>query len=31
MGTNYYVAKNMCDCCNRYDKDGYAFTSKEFS
>lgn len=21
MGTNYYVAKNLCECCNRYDKD----------
>lgn len=20
MGTNYYVAENKCDCCNRYDK-----------
>ncbi len=19
MGTNYYVAKNRCECCNRYD------------
>jgi len=19
MGTNYYVVKNKCDCCNRYD------------
>ena len=34
MGTNYYVAKNKCDCCNRYDKEyhigksswGWAFT-----
>ena len=34
MGTNYYVAKNRCDCCNRYDKEyhigksswGWAFT-----
>lgn len=21
MGTNYYVAKNKCDCCNRYDEE----------
>ncbi len=21
MGTNYYVAKNLCECCNRYDKE----------
>lgn len=21
MGTNYYVAKNHCDCCNRYDEE----------
>lgn len=21
MGTNYYVAKNLCDCCNRYDEE----------
>ena len=21
MGTNYYVAKNRCDCCNRYDQE----------
>jgi hypothetical protein len=20
MGTNYYVAENACDCCNRYDE-----------
>ena len=20
MGTNYYVAENRCDCCNRYDE-----------
>ena len=34
MGTCYYVAKNRCDCCNRYDKEyhigksswGWAFT-----
>ncbi len=34
MGTNYYVAKNLCDCCDRYDKEyhigkaswGWAFT-----
>jgi hypothetical protein len=34
MGTNYYVAKNMCECCNRYDEEyhigksshGWAFT-----
>lgn len=21
MGTNYYVAKNFCECCNRYDEE----------
>lgn len=21
MGTNYYVASNICECCNRYDKE----------
>jgi hypothetical protein len=21
MGTNYYVAKNLCECCNRYDTE----------
>ena len=21
MGTNYYVAKNFCECCDRYDKE----------
>lgn len=21
MGTNYYVAKNLCECCNRYDEE----------
>lgn len=34
MGTNYFVAKNLCDCCDRYDKEyhigksshGWAFT-----
>ena len=34
MGTNYYVAKNKCECCNRYDTEyhigkssmGWAFT-----
>ena len=34
MGTNYFVAKNKCDCCNRYDEEyhigksshGWAFT-----
>ena len=34
MGTNYYVAKNRCECCNRYDAEyhigkssmGWAFT-----
>jgi hypothetical protein len=34
MGTIYYVAKNKCDCCNRYDEEyhigksswGWAFT-----
>jgi hypothetical protein len=34
MGTNYYVAKNLCDCCKRHDEEyhigkssgGWAFT-----
>ena len=34
MGTNYYVAKNKCECCKRYDEEfhigksssGWAFT-----
>lgn len=34
MGTNYYVAKNFCECCHRYDEEyhigkssgGWAFT-----
>lgn len=34
MGTNYYVAKNACECCNRYDEEyhigkssmGWSFT-----
>ena len=34
MGTNYYVAKNLCECCDRYDREyhigkssmGWAFT-----
>jgi hypothetical protein len=34
MGTNYYVAKNKCDCCKRYDTEyhigksswGWSFT-----
>ena len=34
MGTNYYVAKNLCECCNRYDEEyhigkssgGWSFT-----
>ena len=34
MGTNYYVAKNLCECCHRYDEEyhigkssgGWAFT-----
>ena len=21
MGTNYYVAKNLCECCDRYDEE----------
>lgn len=21
MGTNYYVAKNLCECCTRYDEE----------
>lgn len=21
MGTNYYVAKNLCECCSRYDAE----------
>jgi len=20
MGTNYYVAENLCECCDRYDE-----------
>ena len=38
MGTNYYVAKNKCDCCNRYDEEfhigkssgGWAFTFRGY-
>ena len=34
MGTNYYVAKNYCECCDRYDQEyhigkssyGWSFT-----
>ena len=22
MGTNYYVASNHCECCDRYDEVG---------
>ena len=39
MGTNYYVAKNLCECCDRYDTEyhigkssgGWAFTFKGYS
>lgn len=38
MGTNYYVAKNVCDCCNRYDEEyhigksswGWAFSFRGY-
>jgi hypothetical protein len=38
MGTNYYVAKNLCECCNRYDEEyhigkssgGWAFTFRGY-
>ena len=38
MSTNYYVAKNKCDCCNRYDKEyhigksswGWAFSFRGY-
>lgn len=36
MGTNYYIGKNLCKCCKRWDEDlhigkfsyGWAFTFK---
>ena len=39
MGTNYYVAKNLCECCERYDTEyhigkssgGWAFTFQGYS
>ena len=39
MGTNYYVAENACECCNRYDETyhigkasyGWAFTFRGYS
>ena len=38
MGTNYYVAKNLCECCNRYDQEyhigkssgGWAFSFRGY-
>jgi hypothetical protein len=38
MGTNYYVAKNYCECCDRYDKEyhigksshGWAFSFRGY-
>ena len=38
MGTNYYVAENKCECCNRYDEKyhigkqsyGWAFTFRGY-
>jgi hypothetical protein len=38
MGTNYYVAKNRCECCNRYDLEyhigkssyGWAFSFRGY-
>lgn len=38
MGTNYYVAKNKCSCCNRYDREyhigkssfGWAFSFRGY-
>jgi hypothetical protein len=38
MGTNYYVAKNLCECCNRYDREyhigksshGWAFSFRGY-
>lgn len=38
MGTNYYVAKNHCECCDRYDKEyhigksshGWAFSFRGY-
>ena len=38
MGTNYYVASNLCKCCNRYDKEyhigkssmGWAFSFRGY-
>lgn len=38
MGTNYYVASNLCECCDRYDEDyhigkssqGWAFSFRGY-
>jgi hypothetical protein len=38
MGTNYYVAKDLCECCNRYDEEyhigkssfGWAFSFRGY-
>ena len=38
MGTNYYVASNVCECCNRYDEEyhigkssyGWAFSFRGY-
>lgn len=38
MGTNYYVASNLCECCNRYDEEyhigkssfGWAFSFRGY-
>lgn len=38
MGTNYYIAKNYCECCDRYDEEyhigkassGWAFTFRGY-
>lgn len=38
MGTNYYVAKNFCECCKRYDEEyhigkasyGWAFSFRGY-
>ena len=38
MGTNYYVASNVCECCNRYDQEyhigkashGWAFSFRGY-
>jgi hypothetical protein len=39
MGTNYYVSKNFCECCKRYDKEyhigklsyGWAFAFRGYT